>query len=391
MVTWRDLEAYFDHVWSVHPIIGAAPGEARADDVGSPDFAPVNARHTFVSGKTRRFEALTRFPYFNFALAQVQLVAALNRLVKRETIGVVRGDPYYCGLLAHLVGYLNGLPVEVRVVANGDAGYEATGEIEHKRLFRWRSVEQRVTRFNFARADAVVVGSDDNMRFALANGARPETIAHTGNIAMVHPAHFQERSAREPLEDIFGFCDRPIVLCVSRLERVKHPEDVLLAVAQARRRNPEICGILVGDGTLMEELRRLREKLGLQHDFVLTGERDQLWIARLLPMCAVTAAPLAGLSLVEAALSETPIVAYDFEWHSEVIRSRVNGLLIPYRDTDAMAAAICELVEDPDLAARLGRTGRERVLEMMSPDKFLEQERAIARQLIEAKSIAPTR
>lgn len=382
LVTHRDLDGYFDHVWSVHPLLGADPRAPSAAGVGSPTITALTDAHTMIEGKTRRINSLARLPHLNFALAQVQLVLMLDRIVYRQGIAVVRGDPYYHGLLAHLLGGLSGRPVELRIVVNYDATYETIGALAHPRLFRWRALEQRVARYTLSRADSVVVCSADNGEFALRNGARSECLTYLGNGSMVNPVHVGEPREREVLEDEFALGDRPVVVCVSRLERVKHPEDVVISVAKARRRDPRIAAVIVGDGAMRSELVQLCAELGVEGDIVFAGDRDQAWIARILAQSTVVAAPLAGLALVESALSGTPIVAYDIEWHSELIRSQQEGILVAYRDTDAMAAALCALIEDSEKAACLAAAARARVMEIMRPAKLLADERAHADELL---------
>jgi glycosyltransferase involved in cell wall biosynthesis len=381
-LTHRNLDGYFEHVWSVHPLVGAHPGEPPAAGVGAPTYTALTPSHTMIEGKTRRLPGLERLPYLNFALAQVDLVRELDRIVTDEGVGIVRGDPYYCGLLALLLGRLSHRAVELRIIADHDAIYEAVGSLAYPRLFRHRAVEQRVIGFTLARADLVVIGTPVYREFALRNGAPPERMACVGNFAMISPIHAAEPGERQPLEDEFGLGDRPVVVCVGRLERMKHPQDVIRSVAEARRRHPRLAAVMVGDGAMRAELERLCAELGVEDDVFFAGERDQAWIARLLVRAAVVAAPIAGLALVESALSGTPIVAYDVEWHSELIRPGVDGILVADRDTEAMAEAICALVADGARAARLGAAARGRALALMEPAKLLAHERALAGQLL---------
>lgn len=175
---------------------------------------------------------------------------------------------------------------------------------------------------------------------------------------------------------------QPRVVCVSRLDPTKHPEDVIVSVAKARERHPQLAAVIVGDGPIRDELVALCTELGIADDVVFAGARDQHWIARMLTQAAVVAAPLGGLSLVEAALAGKPIVAYDHDWHTELLEGGRSGLLIAYRDTDAMGTAIGDLLDDPALAARLAAGAREQALERMDPAKLLGHERAFPDTLL---------
>ena len=389
LVTYRDLDGYFEHVWTVHPFVGLDPTKPEPARVGRPVATQINAAHTMVEGCAARMPGLAGLPHLNFVLAQLALVLDLDRIVHRNGVAIVRGDPYYHGLLALLLGRLNRCSVELRVIANHDAIYERAGGLAYPRLFRWRAVEQAVVRFTLSRADSVVIASDDNRGFALRNGARPERIAHAANGSMISPIHLEDPQEREAAQDEFGFGDRPVVMFIGRLASEKHPEDVVISVAKARERVPDLAALVVGEGPLRDELVRLSAELGIEDGVVFAGDRDQRWIARMLARCTIVAAPLAGLALVEAALSATPIVAYDVEWHAELIRSGHDGILVPDRDTDAMAAAIADLAEDRALAARLGAAGRARALDVMDPAKLIAQERALAAGLL-AGAAAPS-
>lgn len=382
IVTHRDLDGFFDHVWSVHPFAGLVPGTPTLTSFGPPAITPLTAAHTMIEGKPGRFRRLASLPYLNFVLAQAQLTLLLDRIVHDHGVAIIRGDPYYHGLLAWLLSALSGRPWEIRVIGNHDWIYETTGELAYARLFRWRFVELRVAHFTLTRADSVVVQSEFNREYVIRHGAAPERVEISPMAIFVDAVHVVEPGDREPLDDEFGLGDRPVVAFVGRLERVKHPEDVIISVAKARRRDPRIAALIIGDGSLRQELSALCAELGVANDVRFAGTRDQAWIARMLPRCTVIAAPLSGMSLVESALSGTAIVAYDVEWHPEFVQPDREALVVAYRDTDAMAEAICTLVDDPALASRLAVAARARALDVMRPSKLIGHERAMARQLI---------
>jgi ribosomal protein S18 acetylase RimI-like enzyme len=61
---------------------------------------------------------------------------------------------------------------------------------------------------------------------------------------------------------------------------------------------------------------------------------------------------------MEAAASGIPIVATDIRGCREVVAHGENGLLVPVRDGDALAAAVTRLSDDADLRTRMGEAGR---------------------------------
>ncbi|WP_040160284.1 glycosyltransferase family 4 protein [Mobilicoccus massiliensis] len=71
-----------------------------------------------------------------------------------------------------------------------------------------------------------------------------------------------------------------------------------------------------------------------------------------------------GLTVIlEAMASARPLVVTDNPGLSDYVEHGVTGLLVPAQDSGAMAAAIAELLAEPDRAAAMGREGRRRVEE----------------------------
>ena len=382
-ITCRDLDGYFDHVWSTHPIVGASP-EHSTEGRGWFVVTEISARHTMIEGAVSWSPRLARFPMTNFAVAQALLLLRLDRLIREEDISVVRaGEPFYLGLLGLVLARLNQRPLVVRINANFDLAYANGRFLAYPRLYRWRWLEKAVARFVLPRADLVAPGSQDNLRYAVANGANPERTTIWAYGMWVDPLHFSvEPHERPSVRAELGLDDRPFMVLVSRLEAVKHPEDVVRALAEARRSTPELAAVLVGGGTMQEELEELARELGVADDLRIVGYRDQPWLAAALSSADVVVSPITGRALVEACLSGTPVVAYDVEWQSELIKPGDTGVLVPYRDVRAMAEAVGALVREPERAARLGRRAREHTAHVMEPELLVARERADYERLL---------
>jgi glycosyltransferase involved in cell wall biosynthesis len=72
---------------------------------------------------------------------------------------------------------------------------------------------------------------------------------------------------------------------------------------------------------------------------------------------------LLGLSVLEAMASGTPVVASRLDGLPEVVRDGETGFLVTPGDVDELRDRLAQLLGDPALAARMGRLGRELVLE----------------------------
>lgn len=78
-------------------------------------------------------------------------------------------------------------------------------------------------------------------------------------------------------------------------------------------------------------------------------------------------------ALIEAAASGRAIVTTDHPGCRDAVADGDNGLLVPPRDSNALAEAICTLLEDPERRRAMGQRGRERAEAEFSVDEVVRQ------------------
>ncbi|MYT33100.1 MULTISPECIES: glycosyltransferase family 4 protein [unclassified Streptomyces] len=149
----------------------------------------------------------------------------------------------------------------------------------------------------------------------------------------------------------------PRIVCVGRLVRQKCVDRLVRAMFALRRDVPDTELHIVGDGDAYDGLRALVDELGLDKTVVLHGrvpteDRDALvesaWIT-----ASASCAEGWGLSVMEAAATGIPAVAFDVPGLRDTIRHGVTGwLLEPEADLAAGLAKALQAVESPSEAAR---------------------------------------
>jgi len=63
--------------------------------------------------------------------------------------------------------------------------------------------------------------------------------------------------------------------------------------------------------------------------------------------------------LLEAGSSSRPLVAFDVPGCREVIKNKVNGFLVQFRDENALETALVKLINDKKLCEKMGKNGRK--------------------------------
>ncbi|WP_338769413.1 TIGR03088 family PEP-CTERM/XrtA system glycosyltransferase [Massilia sp. METH4] len=161
-----------------------------------------------------------------------------------------------------------------------------------------------------------------------------------------------------------------IVGTVGRVQAVKDHATLIDAFALLRRQLPQmpLRLAIVGDGPLLEAMREKVAALGLLDAVWLPGARtDIAQILRSLHVFAMSSiAEGTPGSALEAMASGLPVVGTRVGGIPEVVDDGVTGTLVPPSEPVAMAAALARYAASPELAARHGAAGRERVLRKYS-------------------------
>jgi glycosyltransferase involved in cell wall biosynthesis len=189
---------------------------------------------------------------------------------------------------------------------------------------------------------------------------RPESAYLLRNVVEVqhdHPTHFRDT-------DRGGRVERCRAVFVGRLIAAKRVDRFLHALAIARRQDPTLEGVVVGDGPCRAKGEQLAENLGLIPDGVcFTGRRndvsDKLKQADMLVLCS----DREGLPnvILEAMATGLPVVTTPVGDTRFVVDNGVSGYVVPPDDPGAIAARMVELARSPGLRRQFGESGLRKV------------------------------
>lgn len=147
----------------------------------------------------------------------------------------------------------------------------------------------------------------------------------------------------------------------------KKGQDVLLkAFSQLRRRHPDLQLVLAGRvGPALDDVRSMVVDLGLTscvHEFIDAPHSLALRLIQGSSVFALSSRqePF-GIVLLEAAHFRVPTVASEVGGVPEIFEHGKSCLLVPPDAPDILAAAIQELLEDPELGTRLAAAAHARV------------------------------
>lgn len=130
--------------------------------------------------------------------------------------------------------------------------------------------------------------------------------------------------------------------------------------------------LVVGDGDRLEEIRTMAAELGLSDSVSFLGFRRD--VADVIDQCDLTVLSSLWegfpLTPIEVFSVGKTIVATQVPGTLEIVTHEENGLTVPLRDPQAIAAAIVRLYEDEALRRRLEREAQKTYLEKFSYRAF---------------------
>ena len=253
------------------------------------------------------------------------------------------------------------------------------------------AMQKRVQRYACQFADRILVNADAVKDWLVNDGYDPSKITVIRN--GVDLTRFDATPEPERLRRELGLPDgTPLVAVVSRLTRLKGLEHFLEAAAAISTRVPDARFLVVGETSPMDrpylgELQQYAERLGVADRVIFTGLRTD--VPTLLASVNVAVMPSLNEALsnvlLESMAAGAPTVATRVGGTPEALVDGVTGLLVPPADTTALTAAIVRLLNDPPLAAHLGRAARLRIADTFSVKRMVRATEDVYLELLERK------
>jgi glycosyltransferase involved in cell wall biosynthesis len=206
----------------------------------------------------------------------------------------------------------------------------------------------------------------------IAQGIPPERITVLYN-ALDADEFVPRRSPAAVRSELGAGARTPVIGVFAHLSPKKGYRELFAAMPQVLAAHPTAQLWVVGQGALREELAETARAGGYLKQVRFTGFRRDA--ADLMNAIDVMALPShrepCALVYIEAALLGKPIVACNAGGAPESVADDETGLLVPVGDSRAIADAILTLLDNRDLARRMGEAGHERAREVFSWEKFV--------------------
>jgi len=157
--------------------------------------------------------------------------------------------------------------------------------------------------------------------------------------------------------------DAPVIINVASLSPKKGLNYLLEAAGDIVTKFPNTRFLVVGDGSLREDLYKNAANRGISENVIFTGVRRDIRELLAISDLFASSSLWEGLPQVflEAMAMGKPVVATAVGGVPEIVDNGNTGIVVPPKDAPALAQAIIGLLRDPERTRQMGTAGRERV------------------------------
>jgi len=306
-----------------------------------------------------RMVVLRRFRETISPLNDVFVLLQLVRLIRRERFSIVHTHTSKGGFLGRLAAWICHTPVIVHAIH----AFSFHEHVTRSQRIIYLLLERLVRR----KTHAFIAVAPQVAREAVERRVVPpgRVIVVPSSVDLDDVPEGTFHAARR----MFDVPPRaPLIGTVGRITFQKAPVDFVRMAAIVARERPDARFAMIGDGPMLDDVRRESERLGVE--IALPGFRDDAPSIAAAFDVFVMPSLYEGLgrALTEALASGRPVVASAVNGVPDLVVPGATGLLVPPGDPEACARAVLWMLDHPREAEAMGNQGRIVVRNLFGPE-----------------------
>jgi glycosyltransferase involved in cell wall biosynthesis len=242
--------------------------------------------------------------------------------------------------------------------------------------------ELAIDRWLAQRTDRIVVNSSGVRDFYVRHGLSDEKFVLIPN--GINPPPESDVSREAILAELGLPNDVRLIGAVGRLWPQKRIKDLIWAADLLKVIRDDVHLLIVGDGPHRRRLEQFQRQVRIEDKVHFLGHRSD--VPRIIPHFDLLwlGSEYEGLPnvIMEAMMAGVPVVASDISGNRDLVIPGETGYLVPVGDRAALARQATKILDDRDLARRLGEAGRSRILSEFSIERMVECHAQLYRELL---------
>ncbi len=289
-------------------------------------------------------------------------------LFKKERFDIIHTHTAKAGFLGRIAGWLAGIP-RIIYMPHGHVFYGYFGLL----MSRVAITVERVVAYT---TDKIMV---------LTELAKRDLIAFkvtTPDKIIVINSGLELENYRESVVDVQSKKnelqieeDISVVGVIGRLEPVKGHKYFIEAARMVIEELPKVKFLIVGDGSLRNDLESQCEELGVLDKCIFTGWKED--VSSILSMLDILVLPsvneAVGRILIEAGACGVPVVATNVGGVPEIVRDNETGVLVAPGSPEDLARAMIDLLNSEDKRQQMSIAAEEWIDDRFSAHRMVEE------------------
>ena len=307
------------------------------------------------------------------SLFNLQRWQNLVELLKKERVDLVQTHLIYSNILGTLAAHRAGVPCIATLHSTsvrGDLKSRVLKKIENLVL---RNYAMRILAVGKVVADFNQGSYGQRTIDVIPNGIPRPSLPENGE---------RERLRKEIAGDISG-C---LIITVGRFSRAKGYEDMIEAFNLLSQSTQKPKLLMVGAGSHVESIREQIGNLNLNQSVILAGERED--VHQLLAMSDVYASSShregLPLAVLEAMMVGLPVVATSVGDIPNVVTEE-TGVVVPPHRPELLAAALEDLLQNPEKRQAMGLAAHRRAMDEYSVDAWMRRHLDLYRDMLASR------
>jgi glycosyltransferase involved in cell wall biosynthesis len=351
-------------------------------------FGTQEKEYDFTIHRIPRITGYSRFragPSLQKPFLDLLLTIKLWQVIKKEKIDIIHAHNYEAPLAGLIVRRLTGIPV----VFNShnvlsDELYTYFRLPFSKRLAQ--SVAHFLDHFIPKRADFCITVSEESINFLTKTGVAPD------RIAFIPPGIDYQNGKINDSQEIrktYNLGSNTLIAYTGNLDGYQNIELLFQAIKTLSETTSEFSLVIVTTSDYTG-YQKLAEEMGIDHHIIIFSHQTFDQTRELLTACDMAVSPRTSWSgfpikLLNYMAAGKAIVAS--EGSAKGIKHKHNGLVAKNGNSNSFAEGILQLIEQPDLARRLGINARKSAIDTYSWDSIVNRLESVYKKVLVQKTI----
>ena len=293
--------------------------------------------------------------FFGALIVIFKLLFVFPFIIKKEKIDVIRAtDPYLMGLLGWYYSKIFKIPLIVSIHSDYDLADKNKGYTF--KILGSRKFAKFLERIVLKSSTHILTISEYLKNKILSN-------INNENKISIYPHGLDLNSFTNcKYIDIYSIYNldtrKKIISYVARLSKEKYCYDIISIAELLFKQRDDFVILIVGDGKERKEMEKLVSQKGLSEVIKFLGFQKKEIVSNIRKQSFLSISLLDGFSLIEACAAGRPVIAYDVEWHYELVKDGKTGFLVEEGNVKKVVEKIEFLFKNPDIANKMGQEAK---------------------------------